>query len=171
MVGHERRVGGRDALDVAHTSNVMQELDQFVGAACERVGAGAQVRVIVEQRGQMMTQHATTGAGGHDDVVVAAECREHALGHRPRGRTVAAIIGRLAAAGLGTRHFDPAAGLLQQTDRGKANRGPVEVHETGDEERDAGLAGHKAAPDSTSGAAGPVWLAIFAIGFRLLSGQ
>ncbi len=51
---------------------------------------------------------------------------------------VSFCLGGLAAAGLGGRHLDAAARLLQQPDGGEADGGAVDVHQAGDEEGDAG---------------------------------
>ena len=52
---------------------------------------------------------------------------------------VAAVQCGLAAAGLGVRHLDPAARLLQQLDGGKADAGTDGIHEAGHEKTDAGV--------------------------------
>ena len=58
-----------------------------------------------------------------------------------RVAVVAAVQRRLAAAGLGLRHLDPAAGLLQQLEGGKADPGAHGIDEAGHEKADAGAGG------------------------------
>jgi hypothetical protein len=62
---------------------------------------------------------------------------------RPGVTEVARIVGRLAAAGLGARHLDRAAGALQQRDRGKADARPKQIDETSNQQRHAGRFGHR----------------------------
>ena len=64
---------------------------------------------------------------------------------RDRVGAIALVVGRLAAAGLAARHLDPAAGLLQELDRGEADRRPEQVDQAGDEQGDVGLSvgGHR----------------------------
>ena len=105
----------------------------------ERVGAGAQVGVVVEEMRHVGAQHAAAGARGHDHVIIAAERIEDAAREVARGGAVAGIIGRLAAAGLRARHLHLAAGLFQQADRGEAHGRAMEIDQAGDEQRDARL--------------------------------
>ena len=56
--------------------------------------------------------------------------------------TVAGIIGRLTAAGLGARHLDRAAGLFEQLDRSEADAGPEQIDQTRHQQRDARRTGH-----------------------------
>src|SRR5579875_2668485 len=85
----------------------------------------------------MNADHARAGAGWSDDVIIAGEGLHDFAGDRLRIVAIARIIGGLAAAGLRPRHFDGAAGLLQQPDGGKADGRPEQVDKAGDEERDA----------------------------------
>ena len=137
MVGHRATLVARGEL--AEATHVGQEADQLEGLCRHGIGAGPQVGIVVEQMRQMVLQHAAAGAGGDDDIVVAAERIDDAACQVARGAAVAGVVGRLAAAGLCTRHLDLAAGFLQQTDSGETHGGAIQVNETGDEQRDAGL--------------------------------
>ena len=48
-------------------------------------------------------------------------------------------LSELAAAGLGARHLDPAAGVVQQFDRREPDRRAVQIDQAGHEQRDARL--------------------------------
>ena len=50
---------------------------------------------------------------------------------------VATVEGGLAAAGLGLRHLDRAAGLLEELDGGEADARPHRVDQAGDEQSNA----------------------------------
>ena len=62
-------------------------------------------------------------------------------GERRRVAVVAAVQRGLAAAGLGLRHLDPAAGLFQQLEGGKADPGADGIDKAGHEKADAGAGG------------------------------
>ena len=63
--------------------------------------------------------------------------RDHVAGDLGRIVAVARIEGRLAAAGLVFRNLDDAARLFQEFHRGKADGGPEQVDQAGDEKADA----------------------------------
>ena len=114
---------------LGEAADVGEEADQLVGFGRQGVGAGAQVGVIVERVRQVVLQHAAARAGGHDDVVVADGGLDDVAGQVARGGAVAAaVVGRLAAAGLRPGAFDLAAGFLKQADgeqrRRWGGRGP-----------------------------------------------
>ena len=136
VVGGARRQARLDRLDAAH---VGEEADQLEGARGQVAGRGAVGRRFVEQRRIVLLQHAGAGAGRRHDVVVAGEGGDRLARDQDRIGAVALIVGRLAAAGL-ARHLDPAAGALQELDRGKADRGPEQIDQAGDEQGDVRLA-------------------------------
>ena len=84
-----------------------------------------------------MTEHAAAGARGGDHCVVAFEGLDDLGGDCPGRGAVAGIVGRLAAADLQGRDLDRAAGLLKELYGGETDRGPEQVDQAGDEERDA----------------------------------
>ena len=95
----------------------------------------------------VLLQHGAAGAGRGDHIVEALEGLDRRLGDRRSVRSIAGIIGRLAATGLALRHAHRAAGVFQKLQRRKADRGAEEIDETGDEQphmgprRFGGLAG------------------------------
>ena len=96
--------------------------------------ATGSVRLVGEQLGIMLADHAGAGAGRRDDIVEAVEGRDDLPRDRLGIRPVAGIIGGLAAAGLRARHLDRAAGVFEQLHRGKAHGRAEEVDEAGDEQ-------------------------------------
>ncbi len=92
------------------------------------------LRLVGEQLRIMLADHAGAGAGRGDDIVEAVEGGDDLAGDRLGIRPVAGIVGRLAAAGLRSRHLDGAAGVLEQLDGGEADGRAEEVDEAGDEE-------------------------------------
>ena len=115
-----------------------------MATAGERARPLGRLGVAVEQLRHMGAQHPGTRARGGHDIVVAGKGVEQAAHQVLGGLAVAGVEGRLAAAGLGARHLDPAAGVLEQPDRGKAYRRSEQVDQAGDEQGDAGLVGHGA---------------------------
>ena len=112
-----------------------------MGFGREAFSTGLRVGVVIEEMRHMRTEHAAAGARGDDDVVISLECIEELAGDRRGCGAVAGIIGGLPAAGLATRHLDIAAGGFEQLDGSKAHARPVEIHEAGDEQGDAGAWG------------------------------
>ena len=94
-------------------------------------------RIVLQQLGVVQLQHAGAGARRRHHVVVGLEGGDRLARQLLRGRLVAGVVGRLAAAGLRRRHVDIAAGVGQQLDRRKADRGAEQVDEAGDEQTDA----------------------------------
>ena len=133
----EARFGARDA------EHVDEKLGQLVGLGRERIGARLPVRIALEQLGIVHPHLAGARAGGRDDIVARLECGDHLFGDRARRCAVAGVERRLAAAGL-RRHVDVAARLLQELDRGEADRGPDQIDEAGDQEAHAlARSGHR----------------------------
>ena len=99
-------------------------------------------RIGIEQLGEVFGQHSAAGTGRDDDVVVRFENGDELAGDRFRPEAVAAVEGRLAAAGLRPRHLDRAAGAFKELDRGETYRGSKQVDEAGDEQANARLSGH-----------------------------
>ena len=138
MVGDGAVVAGGNLIDAEH---VDQEGHQLVTAAGQVLGPDLHGRIVVEQPRIVMAQHPPTGAGGRHHGIVAFEGLDDLDRDRPRRGAVSAVVGGLAAADLKGRHFDRTSGLLEELDRGKADRRPEQVDEAGDEKRDAARAG------------------------------
>ena len=102
-------------LQTLDAHDVRQETHQFECSLCECIGTRSQIWIVIEQVWQVMLQHAAAGTRRHHDVVIATECIEDAFAEVARRAPITGIIGGLTAAGLRTRHFDPAASLLQQS--------------------------------------------------------
>jgi hypothetical protein len=81
----------------------------------------------------MLTDHSGAGTGGGDNMVKAGECVEYLQGDCLGVSAIARIVGWLAATSLGTRDLDRTPGLLKQLYRGKADRRPKQIHQTGHE--------------------------------------
>ncbi len=99
----------------------------------ERISTRPQVGIVVEQVWQVVFQHTPARARRHHDVVVPAERVEDSLGEVACRGPVAEIVSGLTAAGLRTRQFDLAAGLLQQSNCREADRRTVQIDQAGDE--------------------------------------
>ncbi len=85
----------------------------------------------------MFGEHSGAGAGGGDDVIIAGEGGDDTDGEIAGGFAVAGVVGGLAAAGLGARDLDDAAGGFQQGDAGETDGRAVQVHQASDEEGDS----------------------------------
>ena len=133
MIGDGAVIACRDLL---YAQNVDQECHQLVTASGEVLCPGLHGRIVVEKTGVMVAQHSAAGTGRRHDGVVALEGFDDLRRDRPRRGTVAAVVGGLAAADLQRRYLDRAARLLEQLDRGKADRRPEQIDEAGDEKRD-----------------------------------
>ena len=70
-------------------------------------------------------------------MIKALQGIEHGPGHLPGLFRLAGIVGGLAAARLG-RHLDITPGILEQPDRGKADRRTEEIDQARDEQADSG---------------------------------
>jgi hypothetical protein len=135
VIGDPAVVARFDPLETAH---VGQERHQLMGARRQGLRPGSEARILVEQGGIVVLDHAGAGARGRDHVVEALESRDH-VGRDGLGvRAVARVVGRLSAAGLDRRRLDPAAGPLQELDRRQAHAGADEVDQAGDEKPDGG---------------------------------
>ncbi len=102
----------------------------------ERLGALRVGRIVGEQLWIMQLQHAGAGPGGRHHIVEALENIDNLTRDRLSVGPVSRIEGRLATTGLGEGNFDPRACVLQQFDRGKANRGPEQIDQAGYEQAD-----------------------------------
>ena len=101
-----------------------------------------------QQVGIVAAQHAGAGARGDDDPLIAAKGAHRPARNAGRMFPVAAVVGRLAAAGLGRRRFHPASRRLQQARGSKRDRGPHQIGQAGREQgygpgRLAGLGRHR----------------------------
>ena len=91
-----------------------------------------------------------------DDTLELVERGDRAPRRAPRRRSVAAVIGRLAAAGLRPGHDDAVAGPFDQPRGGEAYGGPEQIDQTGREEADrrAGFRFFRHTPAAFSAATG-----------------
>ena len=137
VIGHLAIEARLDALDLHHIDQEGHELISLVG---KRPGSPDEIGIVGEKLGEVRADHARAGARGSHHIVEAAEGLDHLARDGARGQAIAGIIGRLPATGL-ARHLDAAAGLLEELDGGKADRGTNEVDEASDEEADARLSG------------------------------
>ena len=103
----------------------------------QRFRFAAIMRVIIKQRRVVMRDHAGAGTRRCDHVIIALEGIYYRARYSLGIGAVPRIIGRLAAAGLARRYFHQAAGFFQQLDGGKADCGPIEIHQAGDKKRNA----------------------------------
>ena len=81
-----------------------------------------------------MAQHGRAGAGGRYDDFGLGEGFEEVAGDGSRFVAVAAVEGRLPAAGLRWREDDGDADMLQDVDHGHARLRINHVHDAGNEE-------------------------------------
>ena len=140
VIGHRPVVARLHRLDAAL---VDQERHQLEGARGEAAGAGLPFRIAGEERRVVALDHAGAGAGRRHRRIERLERGDDVAGDRLRIGAVAAVVGGLAAAGLGGRHDHLAAGALQQRRGGEAHRRPEQIDEAGHEEADpAGRCGH-----------------------------
>ena len=133
MVGDssiEARLHGLDLHDVDEKAH------ELVRLLREAFGLERHVRLAREQARVMRREHAATRPARNDDVVAIGECLDSLARQRLRRRAVAGVIGGLPATGL-RRHDDRATCILEQLDRGEADRRADDVDEAGDEQSDA----------------------------------
>jgi hypothetical protein len=83
----------------------------------------------------MLTNHASAGTGGGNDMVIVCKRIKHLHGDRLRIGAVTRIVRRLAATRLGARDFDRAAGLLKQFDGRKTDCRPEQIDKARHEQR------------------------------------
>ncbi len=131
-VGGKWRRGGGEVHDVGEKGG------ELVGFGGECIGLGAEIRIVIEQAGEVFGDHAGAGAGGGHDVIVSRKGDDQAAGKVAGGFTIAGIKGGLAAARLRAGDFDETAGGFQERYGGEADAGPVQIDQAGDEEADAG---------------------------------
>jgi hypothetical protein len=108
----------RQTLD---THDIHQEADQLERLFGQRIGAGAQVGIIVEQVWQVVPQHAAAGTRRYNDIVVTAKRIEDAFGKIACRGAISRVVGGLPAAGLSARYLNLASCQFQQADRCEAN--------------------------------------------------
>ena len=115
-------VVGCDALvarrDLRHAEPVDQKAHELEALGGEGDGLDRHIRLVGEQLGIVLGQHAGAGAAGRDDIIAVGEGFDGLSRDRPGGRAVAGIVGRLAAATL-RRRDDFAAGVLKQLHSGE----------------------------------------------------
>src|ERR1700744_1256908 len=83
----------------------------------------------------MFCEHARTGAGRDDDIIIIRESFDHRPRNFFRKAAVARIVRRLTAAGL-HRDFDAAASIFEQFDTRPADGWAKKIDKTGDEQAD-----------------------------------
>ena len=93
---------------------IHEKTDQLERLRRQPVRPCPQVRIVVKQMRKMRPQHAGTGTGGRDDMIVPLERIQDPHRQIPRGRAIPGVVRGLAATGLGARHLHLASGLLQQ---------------------------------------------------------
>src|SRR5512133_1298311 len=113
-----------------HIQHIHEELGQLVDSCAEGLDLGL-VRLAVEQLGIVDLHHARAAAGGQDHGQVLGEQGHLGAGHVPGLLPIAAVEGRLAAAGLalGVDHLH--AGPAQELDAGHAGVREEQVHQAG----------------------------------------
>ena len=109
-----------------------------MGFLGEALGLCRHFRLAGEKLGIVPGEHAAAGAARDDDIIAIGERLDRLWRQRLGGQAVAGIVGGLAAAGL-ARDDHLAAGVLEELDRGEADRRPDDIDETGDEQADARL--------------------------------
>ncbi len=126
---------GRAALPArrhpGHAADIDEERDQLMGPRCQLLGHCPHRRLVGEQLGIMHMHHAGAGTRRRNDVIIPGKGRDDLPGDPFGVGPIARIIGRLAAAGLGARHLDRAAGRFQQGNRGKADTRSEQINEAG----------------------------------------
>src|SRR6478752_10349843 len=146
MVGDAPGKRAGHGRELAH---IDQEGDELVHTLGEADGTGGRLGVIGEEPRVVHLQHGRARPRRRDDVIEAVEGRDRLQRERARRLAVAAVVGRLPAAGLRRRHLDIAAGGFEQAHRREADGWAQDVDEAGDEEADArplGLGCHLARP-------------------------
>ncbi len=134
VVGHRALEGRRNLRAMRH---LRQEIRQLVGARTQAFRPSEHPGIAFENLREMHADHAGARARGHDDVRTILELGDE-LPCEPAGRlAVARIPAGLAAAGLRRGNDDIAAGVLEQLERGKADRRPHQIDETSHEQADA----------------------------------
>jgi len=119
-----------------HVPYVRQKGNQLPGLGRQGLGSRRVGRIVGEERGIVIADHARAGTRGRDEVIDLGEGIEHRARDRTGLRASAGIIGGLAATALPGRNPDGAARRLQQLDGGKADTGTKQIDQTGHEEAD-----------------------------------
>ena len=134
VVGRAGLEGDVLRLEPAHIDEEAQQLECLRG---EVFGAVAPVRITGEKLGILHLDHGGAGAGGRDEIIVTFESLDGLAGDDARRVVGAAVIGRLAAAGLLLGNFDRAAGGLKQGDRRETDIRPHRIDHAGHKQADA----------------------------------
>ncbi len=133
------RARGRTGLpEVADARHIDQERGQLVAARGQTCGAQLPLHVVIEQRHEMLLEHANARARWRYDVVIRGERVDNLTGDGGGVTPIAAVVGGLAATGLLLRHLDTAAGTLEQLHRGETHAGPKQIDQTRHEKTDSG---------------------------------
>src|SRR5579864_5238611 len=93
-------------------------------------------RLVLEQFFEMMRDHRSAGARGHDNRLALFENVEEMPRHRARLVAITAVEGRLAATGLGLGKIHGEAQALEHVRHGQTNLREELVDHAGNKERD-----------------------------------
>ena len=116
------------------TRDVDKEIGQFVHAGGEALIAAGKLRIIAKKVGVPLADHAAARAGRDDHVVELFELLERFLCQVACQRAITRVVGRLAAARLGGRHYHVVTGLFQQLEHRKTDVGPHQINQASDEQ-------------------------------------
>ncbi|MNO42791.1 hypothetical protein D3C76_329900 [compost metagenome] len=119
-----------------HLADEQQKFGQFIGAGREGLNLFQRLRLVLEQVGVMLAQHAGAGTRRHHYRIIPGKQRQLRARHRPRLLGVTRGVGRLAAATLPLRILDPDPFALQQVDRVHPGFGVEQVDHTRAEQVD-----------------------------------
>jgi len=117
-----------------HLADLHKEGDELPRAFREMLRPPQDRRIVGEELRVMPTDHPGARARGSDNMVIALESIEDEQADRLCVDAIARIVRRLAATGLGSRHIDRAARLLEQFDRGEPDRRPEQIDKAGNKE-------------------------------------
>jgi len=142
---------GHAAFETAGYAVELRVVDEKIGELARLCGkcrhAPAHGRIVGEEIGVVRADHAAAGAGRRDQEVAILEFGDDLRRECACVLAIAAIVGRLAAAGLRRGNDDRCARRFEQAESGEANRRAHQVDEAGDEQTDT----HRSAIPKTKG--------------------
>ena len=123
--------------DIVDAGHFQQKARKFKDLGLKRQRGGQILRVFVKNFLEVMSDHRRAGAGRHHHVIGIAKHVQKVPRHLPGFAAIAAVEGRLAAAGLRLGKLDAIAQPLQHLGHGHSHRGEQLVDDAGDEDRNA----------------------------------
>ncbi|MNJ64823.1 hypothetical protein D3C77_608000 [compost metagenome] len=119
-----------------HLADEQQKFGQFIGAGREGLNLFQRLRLVLEQVGVMLAQHAGAGTRRHHYRIIPGKQRQLRARHGPCLFGVTRGVGRLSAAALPLRVLDTNAFAFQQVDRIHPGFGVEQIDHAGPEQVD-----------------------------------